>query len=299
MNYAINQIAVRMMRFLTSSNKRSNEEMINSLVGTVTGREPIRPHLEDATQTKIRKVLFPHVNLLTAEDMDHTTKVVRGQWQVYKTIMYKIHSRSETEFNQMVAFDLDGTLIKTKSGATFGNDWMFFLPNIVNVLRQQHERGDTYMAIISNQSGVKAGKTTVEEIQKKVDDIISKLGFPIDFVCAFQDDRFRKPRTGMWDFLMSCRCSSLSPTGCTYVGDAAGREKERPRKKDFSDTDIKLALNLGINVSRFAIWFLVSKRLHIIFVFDFKIIFVLYVSYNPVCHSRIVFSSRQRTFFSS
>jgi DNA 3'-phosphatase len=243
-----------MMRFL-SSNKRTHEEAAASFVGSVMNQREIVPSrtqvdsIDDSTREyKARKSMFPVTNLLTAEEIVHSAKIIEGEWFVYKTMMYKIHPRSGVAYNQMTAFDLDGTLIKTKSGATFGNDWMFFLPNIAKVLLKEYERGDTYLAIISNQKGVKAGKTTIKEIQDKVDDIILKLGFPIDFICSFEDDRFRKPRTGMWEFLMNCRCPSLSPSSCVYVGDAAGRDKEGVRKKDFSDTDLKLAANLSINV---------------------------------------------------
>jgi len=32
-----------------------------------------------------------------------------------------------------------------------------------------------------------------------------------------------------------------------YIGDAAGREKSGSRAKDFSDTDHKFAVNVGLN----------------------------------------------------
>lgn len=34
-----------------------------------------------------------------------------------------------------------------------------------------------------------------------------------------------------------------------YVGDGAGRPKEGTHKKDFSDSDLKFALNVGVRVS--------------------------------------------------
>ena len=46
---------------------------------------------------------------------------------------------------------------------------------------------------------------------------------------------------------------------CRYVGDAAGRSKDGTFPKDFSDTDIKLALNLGIEFSTPESFFLQSK----------------------------------------
>jgi hypothetical protein len=65
---------------------------------------------------------------------------IYGSWQSFKSVLYKIHSPSESSSRsvpldltgdctkeessntQYIAFDMDGTLIKTKSGKTFGTD---------------------------------------------------------------------------------------------------------------------------------------------------------------------------------
>ena len=50
---------------------------------------------------------------------------------------------------------------------------------------------------------------------------------------------------------------------CLYVGDAAGRPKEGPRKKDFSAGDLKLAINVGVPFQTPEQFFLGSnQRLH-------------------------------------
>ena len=53
------------------------------------------------------------------------------------------------------------------------------------------------LAIISNQNGISSKNTTTGEVQRKVDAIIAELGIPIDFICAIDDDIFKKPRTGI------------------------------------------------------------------------------------------------------
>ena len=77
----------------------------------------------------------------------------------------------------------------------------------------------------------------------------------MDIACAFANDAYRKPRTGAWEFLAKNRflnyasddTTRLSVLGQrTYVGDAAGRPKTRDHPKDFSCSDYKMALNLGI-----------------------------------------------------
>ena len=62
------------------------------------------------------------------------------------------------------------------------------------------------LSLISNQNGIKNKSTTREEVQRKVDAIISAIGVPMDFICALDDDAFKKPRTG--NFFL--RISSLS-----------------------------------------------------------------------------------------
>ena len=93
------------------------------------------------------------------------------------------------------------------------------------------------------------------------------LDVPLDIFCSFENDIYRKPRTGSLDFLLNSRVglscfasSDENPSeieaarnpevlaSCLYVGDAAGRVKHGTRKKDFSASDYKLALNANINV---------------------------------------------------
>jgi DNA 3'-phosphatase len=113
------------------------------------------------------------------------------------------------------------------------------------------------MLIVSNQNGVNKGHVTVSQLIAKFDSIISQVGVPMDIACAFASDGYRKPRTGAWEFLARHRfvdyatdeTTRLSVLGqSTYVGDAAGRPKTRDRSKDFSASDYKMAVNLGIQV---------------------------------------------------
>lgn len=104
----------------------------------------------------------------------------------------------------------------------------------------------------------------------------------MDFICALDNDLWRKPRVAMWELLHTCRCPtvqwnppsirSVSNSGATtgdladvslYVGDAAGRPKDGTRPKDFSDSDLKFALNLGVAFQTPETFFLGSRsRLH-------------------------------------
>lgn len=179
-------------------------------------------------------------------------------WICYNNIMYRFAPRGTTAVNytDLVAFDMDGTIITTKSGKTFATDetdWKLWDNRIPKKLKELHNEGK-YIALISNQNGIQAKQTTPAAVQSKVDAIIAHINsiepdIPIDFICAIDDDHFRKPCTGMLEFLVLARCPHVMKNTSIYVGDAAGREKEGARPKDFSDSDLKLALNAGIQVS--------------------------------------------------
>ena len=76
-------------------------------------------------------------------------------------------------------------------------------------------------------------------------------------MAATGDDEFRKPCRGMWDYLIdTCNGGSVDLPSCIYVGDAAGRPARAGRKKDFNDTDLKYALNIGVTFQTPEIFFL-------------------------------------------
>lgn len=193
---------------------------------------------------------YPVVMPLEHIQQLQNNKLPENCWIEWNSTLIKVHSNNNLNSQRMFAFDMDGTLIATKSGKTFAvdaNDWRLWHPSIKPKLRTEHERG-TYLAIISNQSGISAGKVTVEELKRKVDSIIAALGVPIDFICSIEDDIYRKPRPGMWELLLRSRCPTALCQQSAYIGDAAGRPKVSGRNKDFSDSDLKLALNLDVEV---------------------------------------------------
>lgn len=197
--------------------------------------------------------------LLTAGDVEHAFASNTDRWITHNGMMYKLRSGVNVGSNKMVAFDMDGTLITTKSGKTYAvdeNDWKLWDASVRTTIQKLHAEG-AYIAIISNQNGINIKKVQKESVQRKVDKIIETVGVPMDFICAIDDNHFRKPRTGMWEFLCYARRrDSKVDVGASiplfetslYVGDAAGRPQEGTRGKDFSDSDYKLSLNLGIEV---------------------------------------------------
>lgn len=232
------------------------------LTGATTSIAANKKVCTEAPQIIAAPLVTP--TILTNDDIAQARASKVGEWTSYAGILYKLHPLCPGSAEEMVAFDMDGTLIKTKSGKAFAineDDWTIWDPSVRTTLQRLHNE-NKYLAIISNQSGLKDGKVTAAGLKRKVDAIIASIGVPMDFICAMEDDRFRKPRPGMYEFLCAARhgrstadtvaadgiCSSERFAQSTYVGDAAGRPKEGTRNKDFADSDYKLALNIGAKV---------------------------------------------------
>jgi len=135
----------------------------------------------------------------------------------------------------IAAFDLDGTLIKTKSGKKFPkdkNDYEYAFSNVqekINDLLLKKYK----IVIFTNQKGIQMNKVKKEDIINK----ITKL-FPFaDYFISTDDDLYRKPMIGMFNKFMNLngRVDNIF-----YIGDAAGR------KKDHSYADINFAYNAKI-----------------------------------------------------
>lgn len=154
--------------------------------------------------------------------------------------------------HKVAAFDLDDTLIATKSGKTFAegpSDWRWWHPKVPEKLKELASAGHR-LVVVSNQSGIGKGTGDKAAHRQKVDAIQKELGLPLLVLVATGDDNFRKPRTGTFTWLSSKAGGGVAPdaSGSFFVGDAAGRaELKKPKvKKDFSDSDLKFALNLGL-----------------------------------------------------
>lgn len=145
------------------------------------------------------------------------------------------------KINKFACFDLDDTLITTKSGNTFatdGNDWKFLYKNVDEKLYEIYD--DKFIiVIITNQAGLlkKTGGVDVDTWKAKINTIVNAINVPIIIFASLGHDHYRKPFTTFWDMLNNKRKVSKDSF---YCGDACGR------KTDFSDSDIKFAHNCGI-----------------------------------------------------
>jgi len=170
------------------------------------------------------------------------------KWTVTDNYIYGVTDNYIGYDNLKVAgFDLDHTIIKPKMNKRFSttsDDWLFYHPDVDQKIRKYYN--DEYnIVIVSNQKGISTGKVKLVDWQKKLELIEFKLGFPFIVLASMKNDAYRKPRTMLWDQFID-----YNKEKSFYYGDAGGLPKRIIKgvklKKDFSDSDLKFAYNLGI-----------------------------------------------------
>ncbi|XP_074644868.1 bifunctional polynucleotide phosphatase/kinase-like isoform X2 [Tubulanus polymorphus] len=154
--------------------------------------------------------------------------------------------------NKVAAFDMDGTIITTKSGRVFAvdfNDWKFLLPEIPGKLKKLFADGFK-IVFFTNQMGISRGKLKEKDLKTKITEIVRQIPAPIQVFVSTGPGRYRKPALGMWTFLHEKANDGIDIDEklSFYCGDAAGRPVnwEPKRKKDFSCSDRLFAINAGL-----------------------------------------------------
>jgi bifunctional polynucleotide phosphatase/kinase len=152
--------------------------------------------------------------------------------------------------HSIAAFDLDSTLITTRSGAKFPKsapDWKFISARVKERLREAHESG-LKIVIFTNQGGVSTGRIDKSFLRTRTDAIADAVAVPAAFYMAIAKDQFRKPSVRMWEVCVKHLGGEdmVDLENSYYVGDAAGRLGAAGRPRDFSDSDRKFALNIGV-----------------------------------------------------
>lgn len=213
----------RKLEYTDTVNKRSCNESPNKDVHMSKNENDLKENLEDKW-----------------EEIDN------GKLLIYttKNVMAK---------SKIAAYDLDGTIITTKSGRVFpkdNDDWKIAYSEIPGKLKQLHSDGYK-IVFMTNQAGIARGNTNVKSFKNKIERILSKLGVPVQVFVATGKGFYRKPAPGMWNALVEQKNDGIpvDTAESFFCGDAAGREANwaPKKKKDFSSSDRLLAINLGLN----------------------------------------------------
>jgi bifunctional polynucleotide phosphatase/kinase len=139
---------------------------------------------------------------------------------------------------KVAGFDLDESIITTRSGCKFPkdeNDWKFKFPIVIKKLKELYDQHYNII-IFTNQL-----RTDLPIFKEKLVDIFNNSLSVISRVyISTKKDHFRKPLIGMWMELSNTM--NVDYSNSFFVGDAAGRENP----KDHSCSDRLFALNIGI-----------------------------------------------------
>ncbi|KAI9867300.1 MAG: hypothetical protein M1813_009578 [Trichoglossum hirsutum] len=162
--------------------------------------------------------------------------------------------------HRIAGFDLDSTIIRSASGNKFGkdaSDWKWWNDVVPSTLMNLHTEG-YLLVVFTNQGAVslKSDSKTIKRDQKnlatfkgRVTASLNRLDFPIFVYAATSRDKYRKPRTGMWEEMLrdfDLNGASLDLESSFFVGDAAGRPAIDGGSQDFSCSDRDFAANIGI-----------------------------------------------------
>ncbi|KAI9313286.1 polynucleotide kinase 3 phosphatase-domain-containing protein [Dichotomocladium elegans] len=137
------------------------------------------------------------------------------------------HSAADQEplaRSKVAAFDLDSTLIKTRTGRVFAKDstdWQWWHTSIPEKLEQLYNDGFR-IVILSNQNGLQNCQR-IKEFKSKVEAVFGQLKVPVWLMAAMQKDRYRKPMPGMWEWLEkeANEGMPIAHEESFFVGDAA------------------------------------------------------------------------------
>ncbi|XP_020298299.1 uncharacterized protein F21D5.5-like isoform X2 [Pseudomyrmex gracilis] len=179
-----------------------------------------------------------------------------AEWESIDGGKLLIYTPSSVQNQGLVAaYALDNTLIKIKSDLEFPkdhDDWELLYPHIPHELKQIYACGYK-IVIFTNHTTLSSDKVNINNFKQKVENIVKKIGVPIQVFIATGYSVYRKPGIGMWKYLQNKK-NGRTPIGKTcswYVGDAVGRQKwDQNKKQENSCEDLLFALNVGLKKIR-------------------------------------------------
>ncbi|KAI1630107.1 polynucleotide kinase 3 phosphatase-domain-containing protein [Exophiala viscosa] len=219
----------------------------------------VKRKIESTTTNKAVASFFKPVSQKEPEKL--TWRIVANSLIVGRYDAPNVPPETRTLRVKIAAFDLDDTIIMPNIGSKWARSatsWRWFDTSVPGRLKQLYDEG--YIVVVLSNQGNISLKDNAKSLQKdtaslgnlksQIAAVFKQLDFPVSFYAATAQDRYRKPRTGMWEEMLEDY--DLHVEGVVdlansfYIGDAAGREKTDKRKKDHATSDRDLAANIGI-----------------------------------------------------
>ena len=175
-----------------------------------------------------------------------------------KILFWQPETKYRHNSSLILGMDLDWTIIKPLTGKVHPkdkDDWTFWAESLEKI---KEKCGAGYKFVIfTNQGGLlkeKANRLNLDGFKARWTNIYDKFKengiTSVYLVAALYDDFYRKPCTGMWEFVEKHLNGNGNGNGSTnhivdrkksiYIGDMAGRDK------DHSATDLLFTMNLGV-----------------------------------------------------
>lgn len=106
------------------------------------------------------------------------------------------------------------------------------------------------ISLRDNAKSLQKDTLSLKNFKDQLTSFLRQLDLPISVYAATGNDKYRKPRVGMWEQIREEHHldddGTIDMDNSFYVGDAAGREKTDMRQKDHATSDRDLAANIGI-----------------------------------------------------
>ena len=142
-------------------------------------------------------------------------------------------TEDETEGKNVIAFDLDGTIIGSIRETVHVN------PIKLKMIRDLSTTN--HIIIFTNQMA------PPKDLKDRLSSFIELLDIPIQIYVSCKKDKYRKPCLCMWNEYLKTR--RYPPATFTFVGDAAGRAT------DHSNSDLEFATNIAHEFKAIAVDF--------------------------------------------